>query len=69
MQVRCPHCQSAIEVLESSSLDSVDCGSCGSIFSLLSEDTLDFSADDSVRTLGHFELVEMLGHGSHGSVW
>lgn len=31
MQIRCPHCHNAIEVVEDSSFGDVECSSCGSL--------------------------------------
>ena len=35
MQIRCPHCQNAIELVDDSDFQSVDCPSCGSQFGLV----------------------------------
>lgn len=40
MQVRCPHCQNPLEVLDDSSLTDINCPSCDSRFNLLADDTL-----------------------------
>lgn len=68
MQVRCPHCHNPIEVIESKSLDDLECNSCGSHFSLVSDDTLSFNADE-LRRVAHFQLVDRLGVGAFGSVY
>jgi predicted Ser/Thr protein kinase len=73
MQIRCPHCQNGIELVDESDLQSVDCPSCGSQFGLVdvdqeSVDTFD-SAHTGNATIGHFELVTEVGRGAFGSVW
>ena len=68
MQVRCPHCQNPIEVIDELSLDDIHCPSCGSNFSLI-DDRSTTVAWAPVRHVGHFELIEQLGVGAFGSVW
>jgi serine/threonine protein kinase len=68
MQVRCPQCQTAIDLACDEKLSDIACPSCGSSFSLLgTEETLPH--EGSTKTIGHFELVEQVGIGSFGSVW
>ena len=63
MQVRCPQCQTAIELACDENLSGIKCPSCGSSFSLLStEETLPH--EGSTKTIGHFELVAQVGIGS-----
>ncbi|MBT7918644.1 MAG: protein kinase, partial [Planctomycetaceae bacterium] len=71
MQIRCPHCQNGIELVDESDLQSVDCPSCGSQFGLVDVDqenigTLDYAGNS---TIGHFELINEVGRGAFGSVW
>jgi serine/threonine-protein kinase len=47
MQIRCPHCNHPVEVIDENLLDDVTCPSCGSIISLVSKDT----------TVGHAPLA------------
>jgi WD40 repeat protein/serine/threonine protein kinase len=73
MQIRCPHCQNGIDLVDESDLQSVDCPSCGSQFGLVdveqeSVDTVD-SAHAGNATISHFELIEEVGRGAFGSVW
>ena len=69
MQVRCPHCQSPLEVLHNSSLTDITCPSCDSQFNLLTDgETLTYRADEG-HTIGRFELQTKLGIGAFGTVW
>ena len=72
MQIRCPHCQNGVELVDDSDFQSVDCPSCGSQFGLVdvAEDNIDTlrPGDDvpegAERTgrqgsgmIAHFELI------------
>jgi tRNA A-37 threonylcarbamoyl transferase component Bud32 len=68
MQVRCPQCQTPIELASDGKLSDIACPSCGSSFSLLGTDeTAPYERE--TRTIGHFDLVEQVGIGTFGSVW
>ena len=67
MRVRCPHCRESIEVLESDPLVDVDCPSCGSSFGLVA--TYESTAQESTRSIGHFDLLQQVGTGGFGSVF
>ncbi|MBT6154015.1 MAG: hypothetical protein HOH82_04910 [Planctomycetaceae bacterium] len=69
MQVRCPHCQNPLEVLDDSSLTDINCPSCDSRFNLLADDGTLTYREDEHPTIGHFELQDKLGTGSFGAVW
>ncbi len=69
MQVRCPHCQNPIEIIDDSSLGEIDCPSCGSSFSLLAGDSTVTFRNNELRKIAHFELVERVGVGAFGTVW
>ena len=66
--VRCPHCQSSVQILEEMTFVDIDCTSCGSRFSLAHDEQ---ATDESglASTLGHLVLLERLGIGGFGSVW
>ena len=70
MHVRCPHCNSPIELLDDQPLTDIVCPSCDSTFNLVDSqtqtDTLPASAG---LTIGHFDVLERLGIGAFGSVW
>jgi WD40 repeat protein len=73
MQIRCPHCQNGIELVDESDLQSVDCPSCGSQFGLVdveqeNVDTVD-SAHAGNASIAHFDLITEVGRGAFGSVW
>jgi len=68
MQVRCPFCQSPIELSGEIALSDIPCPVCGSSFSLIGEEeTAAYEA--GTKTIGHFELVEQIGLGTFGLVW
>ncbi len=67
MKVRCPHCQSPLEILEDSATDEIICPSCGSGLSGV-EQTL-ISIRPGKRLVGRFELLECVGRGYFGEVW
>ena len=70
MHVRCPHCNSPIELLDDQPLTHIVCPSSDSTFSLVDSDTLTDTAPISgTMTIGHFEVLERLGIGAFGSTW
>ena len=68
MEVRCPQCHSPIELEEDAELSAIVCASCGGRFSLLGEETIIVEAA-AAKTVGRFELGELLGSGAFASVW
>ena len=69
MQIRCPHCQNPIEVVQDDSLMDVDCPSWGSCFNLASDGETMTHEATGMRLIAHFELVEQIGIGTFGVVW
>jgi WD40 repeat protein/tRNA A-37 threonylcarbamoyl transferase component Bud32 len=68
MQVRCPHCQTPVELPSDGQLSDIACPTCGSSFSLLgTSETIAHEAGR--RTIGHFELLDKIGVGTFGFVW
>ena len=68
MEVRCPQCNTPIELAEDSPLSDICCPSCGGSFSLLGEETVTYRPAQA-KTIGRFELADQIGIGSYGSVW
>lgn len=67
VQVRCPHCQTSIELTDIDQFTELDCPECGNHFSLIGEeDTLPQFPD---QRLGRFELLNQIGSGGGGVVW
>ena len=68
MQVRCPHCQTPVELSSDGQLSDITCPMCGSSFSLLgTAETARYEA--GTKTIGHFELIDRLGVGTFGFAW
>ena len=68
LHIRCPNCQNLIEIVEEGSLQEVTCPSCDNHFSLIGDETLPH-AQDIPKTIGQFELREVVGSGGFGTVW
>ncbi|HUE69361.1 MAG TPA: protein kinase [Pirellulaceae bacterium] len=66
MLIRCPHCQSAVEIGGDLEITNVLCPSCGSSFNLICQTE---SFHPTTRTIGHFRLLQLVGSGGFGSVW
>ncbi len=67
MQVRCPYCQSSIELTAEEWDHDIQCPTCDSSFNLVADDTITFQ--ETGRTIDRFQLLECLGTGSFGAVW
>jgi WD40 repeat protein len=68
LRVRCPECQSWLELDSHHASHEVDCRSCGCRFNLVHE----FATEQNQapgRVIGNFELLESLGAGKFGTVW
>jgi tRNA A-37 threonylcarbamoyl transferase component Bud32 len=62
--VRCPHCQTRVDVDDDMSLGELHCASCGQNFRIVAP------WEGSVPAqVGRFALLEKLGVGSFGTVW
>jgi WD40 repeat protein len=66
--LRCPHCGNPIAEVPSESRD-VTCSSCGGSFRVEAGSGTVFRSADLPRPLGKFQLLELLGRGSFGSVY
>jgi WD40 repeat protein/serine/threonine protein kinase len=69
MQIRCPHCQNPIETVAGDESFNFDCESCGSSFNLANDLETIRQDEASIRSIGHFELVEQVGRGAFGTVY
>ena len=69
MHIRCPHCQSPVEVIEQDLSQEMTCPSCGSAFSLIDRESTTTHHAAAIRQIGRFELMEQLGIGAFGTVW
>ena len=68
LQIHCPNCSQAINVIDEDTLKHICCPKCDSTFGLMS----DVSAVDDgepVKQLGRFQLLERVGAGAFGTVW
>ncbi len=63
--VRCPRCQTRVELPHQHEQDEVHCASCGQHFYIVSHQ----QAGGAPQRVGRFELVDELGVGSFGTVW
>ena len=67
LQIRCPHCHNAVELLDDERVCDVSCPSCGSSFSLVGKSGTDQPI--GLKEVGQFHLVEQVGMGQFGTVW
>jgi serine/threonine protein kinase/tetratricopeptide (TPR) repeat protein len=68
LEIRCPNCQTPMQVEVDTSLTDLSCETCGSRFSLVGQ-TQSSRIPSPLFELGRFELLERLGVGGFGSVW
>jgi serine/threonine protein kinase/WD40 repeat protein len=69
MHVRCPHCHDPIEISDADLLSNIECPSCGIHYDLVSDGTTRSHAIEGMKSVGHFELLEVVGVGRFGAVW
>jgi hypothetical protein len=64
LRVRCPHCQTRVDIDSGASVAEMQCLGCGENFRV----ALHTERQDRTR-IGRFELLDRLGAGSFGTVW
>jgi serine/threonine-protein kinase len=67
MRVRCPHCQSPLEIIADQAVAEVICPSCGSSLNGVNQTLISIRPGE--KTLGRFQLIERVGRGYFGEVW
>src|SRR5579864_960109 len=68
MAVVCPHCRTPLDAAASAAGEMV-CTSCGASFRLAAGTTTAWDPPGRRRTLGKFELIDLVGTGGFGSVY
>lgn len=70
MRLRCPSCQSALEVVADENTVDLSCPTCGEHIehSLLGDETVSLGTPQGER-IAQFEFVQFLGEGAFGCVW
>jgi len=68
LNVRCPHCHHAIELVEHAEVSDLSCPSCGSHFSLVTTGNSE-CFPGGLKRVGQFQLIDHVGIGQFGSVW
>jgi hypothetical protein len=67
-RLRCPQCQMPVAADQSRDAGGTVCPSCGAAFNLVDRDATVLVAGQPV-TLGHYQLLSVLGRGAFGIVW
>ena len=68
MQIRCPHCQNGVEVVDEIEFNDMSCESCGSHFSLVSHPDAETLAPKE-QMVDQFRLEQEVGTGAFGTVY
>jgi WD40 repeat protein/tRNA A-37 threonylcarbamoyl transferase component Bud32 len=69
MQLTCPHCHNALNVGDGPPPAEAVCATCGSCVRLEPGATTDWGPRDGARTLGKYELLDLVGVGAFGTVY
>jgi serine/threonine protein kinase len=70
MQLRCPNCNIALDVVGDNPLSDVSCPSCGNALNTFRDGDATAPFSLGTRTsIAHFEILELLGQGTFGLVW
>jgi WD40 repeat protein/tRNA A-37 threonylcarbamoyl transferase component Bud32 len=67
-RLRCPQCGNSVVGL-TPSVHEASCANCGNSFRIEPDSSFVLAAADLPRTLGKFQLIELLGSGSFGAVY
>jgi len=67
-RIRCPHCGQPVQVVQVQ-VPEITCAGCGSTFQVQSESPGKEQPLQLPRTLGKFQLLEVLGNGAFGTVY
>jgi len=68
MSLICPNCQASVESLKDA-MEEVVCPACGTSFGKWGGATADWNPVAHKRTLGKFDLIDLVGAGAFGSVY
>jgi len=68
IRLNCPHCQNPIAIVDDSEEDEVLCPTCGSQFRV-DPDRTEVGAPEKLRSIGKFDLLEIVGRGAFGTVY
>lgn len=68
MFLHCPHCHNPIEVVDESPVAAIKCPSCGSRWKPEEMGTTTVR-DTTIKEVGRFQLLELIGTGHFGEVW
>jgi WD40 repeat protein/tetratricopeptide (TPR) repeat protein/tRNA A-37 threonylcarbamoyl transferase component Bud32 len=68
IRLRCPHCGNPIQLV-SPEPQEVTCLNCGSSFQVEPAATATYRAGELPRTIGRFEVLELVGRGAFGTVY
>ena len=69
MRVRCPQCNTQVELEHVDQQTEIDCGVCGSTFRAESDETVIYTPPSERQRISHFELVRPTGKGATATVW
>src|SRR5712692_7209377 len=68
MHILCPNCSDVIELAKLPS-EQITCSACGSSFRLEQESTTGWDPTQGRQLVGKFELLDVVGMGSFGTVY
>ncbi len=68
MRIHCPNCHHGLEIIPETPAEYIKCPSCGSQIDPNSGETVSYKPQPR-KTVGHFELIDLVGRGHFGEVW